>query len=48
MTDCKDGKDHDWVDVITYKQIYRHCIRCTEKQIKVGENYEVQVSSDIL
>lgn len=48
MIDCRDGKDHEWVQVITFKEVYRTCIRCTEKQNKVGENWEVRVSSDIL
>lgn len=30
MADC----NHDWVEVITYKEIYRQCVTCTVKEIK--------------
>ncbi len=35
MADCT----HDWVEVLTYKQIYRHCILCNSKEVKEGEEW---------
>ena len=35
MLDC----EHDWVEVVTYKEIYRQCVVCSNKEVK-GEDDE--------
>jgi len=44
MTEC----EHDWVDVVTYKQIYRICVMCNEKNIKNGDKWELHVRDNMI
>jgi len=39
---------HDWVEVVTYKVIYRTCILCNEKNVKNGENWEIRASDNMI
>jgi len=39
---------HDWVEVVTYKQIYRTCIVCNEKNVKNGDKWEIRVSDNLI
>jgi len=39
---------HDWVEVITYKIIYRTCILCNEKNVKHGDRWEIETASNLI
>jgi len=40
--------EHDWVEVVTYKQIYRICVLCNEKNVKQDEKWVIQVSGNMI